>query len=81
MRLRKIFALVGALTVLGGCILLYLVLDMTLLPSNHSSPLTRETHTNVTDDIHMIFTVLILTKFYFNYSLVGGNSLKQVWKN
>jgi hypothetical protein len=49
MRLRKIFALVGALTVLGGCVLLYLVLDMTLLPSNHSSPLTRETHTNVKD--------------------------------
>ncbi|CAB3359337.1 Hypothetical predicted protein [Cloeon dipterum] len=39
--------MVGAATVLGGCVLLYLVLDLTLLPSsNHNAPLTRETHSN-----------------------------------
>ncbi|XP_059483421.1 alpha-mannosidase 2 [Neocloeon triangulifer] len=48
MRLRKIFALVGAVTVLGGCVLLYLVLDLTLIPSANHAPLTRESHSSNT---------------------------------
>lgn len=74
MRLRKIFALVGAVTVLGGCVLLYLVLDMTLLPSNHSSPLTRETHSNVKIFEYLFNLTLIITT-YFEISVSLGETV------